>query len=61
MVEMRERMVDILVAATGRDRAQLVADLDRDFIVRGQEAVEYGVVDQILERRRLEPVAPLAG
>lgn len=54
MVEMRERMVDILVAATGLDRERIVRDLDRDYILRGQDAVDYGVVDHILERR---PVA----
>ena len=48
MVEMRSRMVDILQRATGQPRERLERDLDRDFILRGQEAVDYGVVDEIL-------------
>lgn len=58
MVTMRERMVDILVGATGRDRSRIVADLDRDFILRDEAAVAYGVVDEVLHRRRpaLAPV-----
>lgn len=60
MVEMRERMVDILVTATGRDRERIVADLDRDYILRGQAAVDYGVVDHILERRPLEAVEAIS-
>lgn len=52
MVEMRERMVDVLVAATGQSAERLTADLDRDFILRGQDAVDYHVIDQILELRR---------
>jgi ATP-dependent Clp protease protease subunit len=53
MVEMRERMVDILVAATGQPREKIAADIDRDYTVRGEDAVAYGLVDQIIERRQL--------
>ena len=53
MVEMRRLMVDILVEATGQERARIVADMDRDFIVRGAAAVEYGLVDHVIERREL--------
>ena len=53
MVEMRDRMVDILVTATGQPREKIVADIDRDYTVRGEDAVAYGLVDQIIERRRL--------
>jgi ATP-dependent Clp protease protease subunit len=58
MVEMRRRMVAILVAATGQTAERIVSDMDRDFIVRGEQAVAYGLVDQIIERRELaEPLA----
>jgi ATP-dependent Clp protease protease subunit len=56
MVEMRERMVDILVRATGQTRERIVADIDRDHIVRGEEAVAYGLVDAVLEDRALRAV-----
>ena len=58
-IEMRERMVDILVTATGQSRERIVADIDRDYIVRGQEAVAYGLVDEIISARRLHPVAAI--
>ncbi len=54
MVEMRERMVEMLVAATGQDAARITADLDRDFILRGKQAVDYGVIDQVLPSRRVD-------
>ncbi len=58
MVEMRRRMVAILVAATGQTEERIVSDMDRDFIVRGEQAVAYGLVDHIIERRELaEPLA----
>ena len=53
MVEMRRRMVDILVTATGQTAARIATDMDRDFILRGDRAVEYGLVDSVIERRQL--------
>jgi ATP-dependent Clp protease protease subunit len=60
MVELRNRMVDVLVVATGQDRERLVRDLDRDYILRGDDAVAYGVVDEVLHPRRLRVAAELA-
>ena len=53
MVEMRRRMVEILVEATGQTAARITADIDRDYIVRGAQAVECGLVDHVIERRQL--------
>ena len=61
VVEMRRLMVDILVEATGQTRERITADIDRDYIVRGKDAVAYGLVDQIIDRRQLEDAAqPIA-
>jgi ATP-dependent Clp protease protease subunit len=51
IVDMRERMVDILVRATGQTRERIVTDIDRDHILRGQAAVDYGLVDEVIEMR----------
>jgi ATP-dependent Clp protease protease subunit len=56
MVEMRDRMVDVLVKATGQSRERIVADIDRDHILRGQAAVDYGLVDDVIESRDLRVV-----
>ncbi len=53
MVEMRERMVDILVTASGQTRERIVADIDRDHILRGTDAVAYGLVDDVISTREL--------
>jgi len=53
MVEMRRRMVEILVEATGQSTERITADIDRDYIVRGDQAVAYGLVDHVIERRQL--------
>ena len=61
IVEMRRRMVDILATATHQPVDRITTDIDRDYIVRGADAVAYGLVDHIIEYRQLpdltEPVA----
>ena len=56
MVEMRDRMVEVLVKATGQTRERITADIDRDHILRGEAAVAYGLVDDVLESRDLRLV-----
>jgi ATP-dependent Clp protease protease subunit len=56
MVTLRERMVDILTERTGQLRSRIEADIDRDYILRGEEAVGYGLVDEIITHRRPRPV-----
>ena len=58
-VEMRERMVTILAEATGQTRERIIADIDRDHILRGEAAVQYGLVDEIVTRREIVPVEAL--
>jgi ATP-dependent Clp protease protease subunit len=58
--QMRDRMIGILVAHTGQPEERIRADIDRDYIVRDQEAVAYGLVDEVLTRRLLSPGAAVA-
>ena len=58
-IEMRERMVDILATTTGQARERIVADIDRDYILRGDDAVAYGLVDEVITHRQLHAVAAL--
>jgi ATP-dependent Clp protease protease subunit len=52
MVEMRRRMVDILVDATGQPIERITADIERDYILRGDDAVDYGLADEVITSRR---------
>jgi ATP-dependent Clp protease protease subunit len=58
VVEMRRRMVDILVHATGQTEARILADIDRDYTVRGEQAVAYGLVDEVIDQRRFAGIEP---
>jgi ATP-dependent Clp protease protease subunit len=55
-VTMRERMIDILAEHTGQTRERIATDTDRDYILRGEAAVEYGLVDEIISARDLRPI-----
>src|SRR3546814_16226591 len=50
MVEMRERMVDILVTATGQERERNVADLARAPILRGPARQSVGTGKRVYVR-----------
>ena len=41
---------DIIVRHTGQPLEKITHDTDRDFYLSAQQAVEYGVVDEILTR-----------
>ena len=56
MVTMRDRMVDILTERTGQPRERIETDIDRDYILRGEEAVTYGLVDEVITHRKPRPV-----
>jgi ATP-dependent Clp protease protease subunit len=56
-VLLRERMVAALASDTGQPVDRITADIDRDYILRGPDAVAYGLVDHVLERPELQVVA----
>ncbi len=47
----RERLNKILAKHTGQSIEMVQKDTDRDNFLSGQEAVEYGLIDQVLEER----------
>jgi len=50
---MKDRMIDIFMEHTGQPRDVLERDMDRDFYFDAKRAVEYGLVDAVLERKPL--------
>ena len=51
----RERLNEILAEHPGQPVERVAVDTDRDRFMGGQEAVEYGLIDQVLDRRVLTP------
>jgi ATP-dependent Clp protease protease subunit len=58
MFMMRDRLDEILAFHTGRPKEEVHRDTERDRILRADEAVEYGLVDRVMMRRRPEIAGP---
>ena len=52
----RDLLDQILADKTGQPLGKITTDTDRDFIMTAQEAAEYGIIDQVLQSRRLQEV-----
>jgi ATP-dependent Clp protease protease subunit len=50
IMRIQEILRDILVAHTGQPMDKIIHDTDRDFYLDPQQAVEYGLVDEILTK-----------
>jgi ATP-dependent Clp protease, protease subunit len=47
----RDLLDQILAEATGQPQSKITEDTDRDFIMTADEAVAYGIVDQVIQSR----------
>ena len=56
VARLRTELVELLAKHTGRGVAQVRADTERDLVLGAADAVDYGVVDSVLESRKLAPV-----
>jgi ATP-dependent Clp protease protease subunit len=50
---MRELLEEILAKHTGQAVERIHKDTDRDFVMEAQEALEYGIIDEIISSRTL--------
>ena len=48
ILRLREQMNDILVKHTGQSLKKIEKDTDRDLFMTGKQAVEYGLVDEVI-------------
>jgi ATP-dependent Clp protease protease subunit len=52
LLKLRERIDEILAEHTGKTKEQVHEDTERDKILGAQEAIAYGLVDKVMERRK---------
>jgi ATP-dependent Clp protease protease subunit len=52
MFMMRDRLDEILAYHTGKTKEDVHRDTERDRILSANEAVEYGIVDRVMSRRK---------
>ena len=53
IMRLKERLNEILVHHTGREREVIERDTDRDLYLGAQQAVEYGLIDSVLESTKV--------
>jgi len=51
ILQIKDRLSDILSRHTGQPRQRIDSDSDRDFIMTAGQAKEYGIIDQVISRR----------
>ena len=52
IVRHKKLTIEYFALASGKDAASVAGDMERDFFMSAQEALEYGLVDRIFERRK---------
>jgi ATP-dependent Clp protease protease subunit len=53
ILRMRDLLEEILALHTGQSIERIHADTDRDFVIEAHEAVEYGIIDEVISSRQL--------
>ena len=51
ILKIRERLNRILAERTGQPLEKIARDVERDYWLDAQEAKEYGLIDEVLEKR----------
>lgn len=52
ILQIRDKGVQITAERTGQPVEKVAKDMDRDYYMSAQEALEYGIIDQIIESPR---------
>ena len=53
MVKTRDKLYKILAKHTGKSTDQIMKDCDRDYYLTAPEAIEYKLIDEMLEQRKM--------
>jgi ATP-dependent Clp protease protease subunit len=51
ILNLKRRMESIIVEHTGQDEEKVRSDMDRDYYMSAEEAMEYGVIDKVITHR----------
>jgi ATP-dependent Clp protease protease subunit len=52
ILRLKKLTIDYFALASSKETSVVAADMERDFFMSAQEAVGYGLVDRLLERRK---------
>ncbi|MGW8321478.1 MAG: ATP-dependent Clp protease proteolytic subunit, partial [Thermodesulfobacteriota bacterium] len=51
ILRMREELNEILAHHTGQPLDRLQVDTERDFFMTGEQAKEYGIIDEVVTKK----------
>lgn len=51
ILRLRQRLNEMLAGWTGQTVERVAADADRDFVLTAPDAVDYGLIDKVLDKR----------
>lgn len=49
--KIKESTIEILSKNTGQKPSRIAGDIERDFFMNSQEALEYGIIDKVISKR----------
>jgi ATP-dependent Clp protease, protease subunit len=52
LVRAKRRMNELLAETTGQPYERIERDTDRDYIMGPGDAIDYGVIDRVVDRQR---------
>jgi len=55
ILRMRSLLEDMIAENTGKSREEVSRDIERDKILTAEQAIEYGLIDQVLESQKATP------
>ena len=58
ILRIREELTIILAKHSGQTMEKLRRDTERDFFMNGQQAVEYGIIDKVIDKRTAVEARP---
>jgi ATP-dependent Clp protease protease subunit len=50
-IALKRRLEEILSQHTGRPQEQVAKDMERDYFMTSQEALDYGIIDNVIAHR----------
>ncbi len=56
IIRLKSRLIDIMALHTGKPRETVEHDTERDFYMTAEQAVEYGLVDHVMEAPKAKKV-----
>ena len=60
IIDVRRRLDEIIAKHTGQDIERVKRDTERDYFMSAEEAVEYNIVDRVIESRAAVNAEPVA-